>query len=65
MVAIGYLAVSFNVVDAEQMESAATAYPEVHNGVQMIFAGQIFAGIGAIAGALVIYFRQKATKRIA
>jgi len=62
--AIAYLAVSFNLVDQSQMEAATGTFPEVKNGLDMIFAGQIFAGIGAIAGALVVYFRITAKKLI-
>ena len=51
-------------VDVQQLESATATYPEVHRGVQMIFAGQVFAGIGILAGALVVYFRVTAKKLI-
>lgn len=62
--ALSYLAVSFNLVDAQQLESATATYPEVHRGVQMIFAGQVLAGVVALGGALALYFRITAKKLI-
>ena len=56
-----YLGISFGVVNIDQLESAQNTVPEVGNGITLIKGGQVFAGIGAIVGALVIYFRQKAT----
>lgn len=63
--AISYLAVSFGLVDVSQLEAAQNTVPEIKNGITLIKGGQIFAGIGAIVGALIIYFRVKATKLIA
>ena len=61
---LSFFAVRFSIVDISQLESASTVYPEVSNGLTLILAGQWFAGISIIAGALIIYFRQKATLRI-
>lgn len=62
--AISFLAVSFNLVDVDQLQNAQNTIPEVSNAVDLIKGGQIFAGIGALAGALVIYFRVQAKKLI-
>lgn len=61
---LAFFAVRFNIVDVAQLESASAVYPEVSSGIALIEAGQWFAGISIIAGALVIYFRQKATRLI-
>ena len=61
---LSFLVVRFNIVDVAQLESASTVYPEVSNGVALIQAGQWFAGIGVIVGALVVYFRIQARSRI-
>lgn len=61
----GFFALKFSVVNVAQLESAATVYPEVENGIALINAGQWFAGISIIAGALIVYFRKVAAKRIA
>lgn len=62
--AVAYLAVSYNLVDTSQLEAATGTFPEVKTGINMIFAGEIFAGIGIVAGALVVYFRATAKKFI-
>lgn len=62
--AISFLAVSFNLVDVDQLQNAQNTIPEISNAVDLIKGGQIFAGIGALAGALVIYFRVQAKKLI-
>jgi len=62
---LAFLATSFGLVDVSQLEAAQNTIPEIKNGITLIHAGQIFAGIGAIVGALVVYFRQKATTLLA
>lgn len=61
---IAFLVVRFNIVDVAALESAANVYPEVSNGIALIQAGQWFAGISIIVGALVVYFRRGAQKLI-
>ena len=59
---LGFVAASFGIVDVSQLESAQNTVPELQNGIALIKAGQVFGGIGAIVGALVVYFRVKANK---
>lgn len=61
---ITFAGVSFGIVDPAQLDSATTVYPEVGNGIALIKGGQLFSGLSVIVGALVIYFRQKATAKI-
>lgn len=62
--AISFLAVSFNLVDVGQLENAQNTVPEVSNAIDLIKGGQVFAGVGALVGALVVYFRVQAKKLI-
>lgn len=59
---LGFVAVSFGIVDVSQLEAAQNTMPELQNGIVLIKAGQVFGGIGAIVGSLVVYFRVKANK---
>lgn len=54
---ITYIGATLGYFDPEDLARAQTVYPEVQNGITLIQAGQVLAGITAILSPLVVYFR--------